>query len=611
MYAYVDGIPDADSRHVYTYTGGDRLLTRPENAFHGDNLHDPATGTGSIDPAWFYAGLDRNELLQLIRWGRGVDIDDEDDDGIETEGRISMGASLHGRPLLIRYGPQDPDITISTDVIFTLDNDGYFHAARTDDTGDDARQLGLFSFLPSQLLSHLRTLRANQPGTGDDASRNTIKYGLDGGLSAWLRDTGDDGRIDPGTDRAYVYFNQRRGGDSIYALDVSTPAAPRFLWRIVSGSAGFAELGSTWSRPVHARVTLQIPPDAGPRTRDVLIFGGGYDTRHDIPGLARSAGDGTGRAIYIVDAETGQRLWWAGPAGHPDNPDLPLTGMTFCIPSGITVIDSNGDEQADVLLVGDLGGQLWRFDISDGSISGGVIADLQGTGGASNNRRFFHAPDASVAPGRPGTASLLIALGSGYQAHPLDTVTHERFYVIRDRHWPGPPRAPDGSITYERVTEDDLLDLTDTPTLDPDRVAAVDAARLEHGWYLSLRDAVSTEYLGEKILAPATIAGGTAMFTTYIPGPSVGACGAGNGTGRVYAVDITQGSPAADLDGSGAGTPLGASDRFQELGGRGIPPGVTVVYPASENTGPLVIVGPQITRIPMDNPLVTTYWFEE
>src|SRR5260221_3260890 len=69
----------------------------------------------------------------------------------------------------------------------------------------------------------------------------------------------------------------RRGGRTIYALDVSDPANPVFMWKRgcpnladnVGCDSGFEELGQTWSEP---RVGF-LRAFANP----VLIFGAGYD----------------------------------------------------------------------------------------------------------------------------------------------------------------------------------------------------------------------------------------------------------------------------------------------------------------------------------------------
>ncbi|MCZ6804359.1 MAG: hypothetical protein O7D86_10610 [Proteobacteria bacterium] len=72
----------------------------------------------------------------------------------------------------------------------------------------------------------------------------------------------------------HVYIAMRRGGDKIYALDIS-PAAntaltttasgqitPKFLWMIDGGTTNFERLGQTWSDPVLATIGTTVGSDS-------------------------------------------------------------------------------------------------------------------------------------------------------------------------------------------------------------------------------------------------------------------------------------------------------------------------------------------------------------
>ena len=48
---------------------------------------------------------------------------------------------------------------------------------------------------------------------------------------------------------AIIYLTARRGGDLLYALDVTDPEAPLIKWRKSSADNGYSELGQTWSKP--------------------------------------------------------------------------------------------------------------------------------------------------------------------------------------------------------------------------------------------------------------------------------------------------------------------------------------------------------------------------
>ena len=72
------------------------------------------------------------------------------------------------------------------------------------------------------------------------------------------------------------------------------------------------------------------------------------------------------------------------------------------VPGGIRVIDIDGDGFVDRMYAGDMGGQVWRFDVTNGAaahdlVAGGVIAQLGGAprryADAPRIRRFYNAPD--------------------------------------------------------------------------------------------------------------------------------------------------------------------------------------------------------------------------
>src|SRR5690606_29995891 len=95
---------------------------------------------------------------------------------------------------------------------------------------------------------------------------------------------------------------------------------------------------------------------------------------------------------------TGALLWHGSLDGtHADFP-----AMQYSIPARVRVLDFDGDGFADRMYAGDMGGQVWRFDITNGAsasnlVAGGVIAQLGAAGLASptlaETRRFYYAPD--------------------------------------------------------------------------------------------------------------------------------------------------------------------------------------------------------------------------
>jgi type IV pilus assembly protein PilY1 len=301
-----------------------------------------------------------------------------------------------------------------------------------------------------------------------------------------------------------------------------------------------------------------------------------------------------GRAIYMVDATTGARLWMAGNNTVTGTaPNLTINEMDYSIPSDVTIIDTNGDGYTDRLYVGDMGGQVFRLDFANGTntgasnfATGGRIADLAGFLPA-DNRRFYYAPDVALAR-LDGSLYLNIAIGSGYREHPLNTTIVDRMYALRDFH-------VTDAVATAAITESTLFNLTDVviPSTDPLVQAAFESA---DGWYIILEglDPDGNPHPGEKVLAKALTFNGILSFNTFDPTPTeaaTNACTLTPGQGRGYAVNFITGSAVADLN----STATGKLDRVTLLDRGGIPPEPVVVFRDSGDTiEPTLLIGSEV-----------------
>src|SRR5690606_34786041 len=102
-------------------------------------------------------------------------------------------------------------------------------------------------------------------------------------------------------------------------------------------------------------------------------------------------------------------LWHGGKTGTHKRFDSVGRSMDYSIPSDVRVIDLDGNGFADRMYVGDMGGQVWRFDIANGEtatnlVTGGVIAQLGAAPSAdpdlADTRRFYYAPDVAIVNSR-------------------------------------------------------------------------------------------------------------------------------------------------------------------------------------------------------------------
>ncbi len=540
-------------RKVYTYTGTSTTLSDSSNVLSENNSAITNAMLG-VD-----ATMDTSDLL---KWARGVDVLDYNENTNTTEIRKQMADPLHSVPVVVTYGgtSASPD-----NVIYFATNDGFLYAIDADDGSE------IFSFIPQELLPLLEPLYTNSSAT-------THPYGLDGSITTWVNDVDGDGIIETG-DHVYLYVGMRRGGRNYYALDVTDRNAPELLWTIKGGIIGnsFEELGQTWSKPIVTK--LQISTDT-PQT--VLVFAGGYDDDQDD--YATKTADSQGRAIFMVNASDGSLVWSGGDDTAAGSHTETFNDMNYSIPSEVRVIDIDNDGLMDLMFVGDMGGQVWRFDINNGTtlnslVSGGVIADISGSA-AADNRRFYYAPDvAYIVDGN--TKYLSIALGSGWRAHPLDEVVEDRFYMIRDSNIFTIPTS------YTKLTESNLYNATDNligQGTSAEKTTAVTQMAAANGWYIKM------ENTGEKILADSLTINQQIIFTSYQPNiGAAGSCTAALGLGRVYVVNLKDATPVLNFDTADNG--LTKADRVATLTRGGIPPSPTALI--TEDGSPTILIGPE------------------
>jgi type IV pilus assembly protein PilY1 len=505
-------MPAYGSRNLYTYYSGSSSLTLSNtvNALTNSNTNLTKTmfNVTSMTDAQFDDHID---------WIRGKDVDDEDSDGVTAENRYIIGDPLHSKPVAVTYGGTDanPDITI-----FFGSNSGFLHAV------DSATGVERFGFLPEDTYPEQEILR-----TASQSQSHV--YGLDGSVTPWVHDANGDGTISGTGEFVRLYFGMRRGGRNYYALDVTDRDNPKMMWTIEGGSGDFVELGQTWSQPILGSI------DIDGTVTDVLYFAGGYDPDQDDTDLR--ATDDTGRAVFIVNAETGA-LIWSGGNGTDFTKDF--DDMLYSIPADLSVVDVTNSGLDNMIFVGDMGGQVWRFDIKNGSaladlVTGGVIADLgvaANTNSALINRRFYHGPDAALLSDGNVT-KLGLTFGSGYHAHPLSVEAEDRFYMIlQDQVYSVP-------TTYTKLTESDLYDATDNDVGEgvSGALALLDA---KEGWYFDL------PHTGEKVLSTPLTFKGTVTFTTYEPNSNsvTSNCIPAAGVTRVYQVKMEDASPVNEWD---------------------------------------------------------------
>lgn len=559
------------TRNTYTYVGAAAATMPYSPAIDLTVGTQELTETNASITDAMLGAASATERSNILKFARGVDLRDYDEDGNTSEVRLQYGDPLHSRPVIVTYGGTSaaPD-----NAVFFATNEGFLHALDPDDGTE------FFSFIPQELLPNLKTYYNN-------SSADAHPYGMDGYITPWIKDVDQDGIIESADgDHVYLYIGMRRGGSSYYALDVTDRSNPKLIWKITGGAGDYAELAQSWSAPILGKVNFLGTE------KQVLIFAGGYDEDQDSY-TTRSA-DGQGRAIYMVNAETGVREWWGSSVAGSNET---FADMDYSIAGNVRAIDTNLDDLIDLMYVADMGGQIWRFDVHNDAttlaklVDGTVLANLATTGSVANTRRFYTTPDVAKAK-ENGTHFYSIAIGSGWRAHPLDENVSDRFYLIRDTNFNTTP------TTWTAVTESDLYDATN----DVDSASVLSAiAGGKKGWFIQM------ENTGEKVLSDSATVNNQVIFSSYTPNSSTASCSAAQGTGRTYVVNLYDATPTVNLA-SAAGSTLTKADRTVELKRGGIPPKPTVLILPE----PVVLVGPEtpLKNMPFGDLSTRTFWYQ-
>ncbi|MGQ0579657.1 MAG: hypothetical protein ACT4PQ_12225 [Betaproteobacteria bacterium] len=574
---------------------------------------------------------------ELIDWTRGQDnLNDENADTLNTDIRASAhGDVLHSRPAVVNYNRLVGDATFAdTDVyVYYGSNEGVIRAVKggfTSKAGDPKAGSEVWGFIPPEFFPSLNRMRNNTPPI---SSFNKKPYFADGTIGVYTNDANSDEIIDPNIDsgdKAWLFISMRRGGRLLYALDVSDPLDPKFMWKKDDTSQGYTELGYTWSEP---KVVRQINGHTGP----VLIFGAGYDpavedldpasiTGNTSTTVTHTGGTATrsmGRGIFIVDAETGEPIWQAaGQARDPSDTGthtyVIAAGMDCSISSDVAVLRNQGGSTVNRGYVGDTCGNVWRLDFGSTDLNEWSVTRIASISGstAGQRRKFLFAPDVVFGNGYDA-----VLMGSGDREHPFDTTVVNRVYMFKDygrltvpvtaNATTVPALSPAG--TNATLTESDLFDATDnciqvaadcgTGVTPADAMATLASA---DGWYVTLRT-------GEKVVGGSVTLSGITFFNTNQPSASAGggACGSNLGIAREYQLSFADATAVTDLN---PGSGLTTLDRSTvHAGGGYLPTPVPVVVQIMGQTVQAVVSGVSVQQAPGPtlHARLRKFWYKE
>jgi type IV pilus assembly protein PilY1 len=492
---------------------------------------------------------DSTEKNTIIDFLRGTpDINDEDRDGDKTEDRPwKLGDIFHSTPVLVSppfLTSPDPSYNAfktaqanRTTVLIAGANDGMLHAFRESDGVE------LWAFIPPDMLDNVGDLT--------NASGEHEFYVDSSPIAADVKIGGNWKTI--------VVFGHRRGGKNYHALDITDTTNPLYLWTFND-----TNLGESWSEPAIGKVKMNDGTD-----KWVAFVGGGFDSTF----ANYSSGSKVSEAFFVIDIGNGAKLWeYYNAASSTDDRQY----MNFSIPASPTAVDLNRDGYIDRVYIGDVGGQLWKFDVAPAggaTVSGGPVTNWSG-------KRLFAAASGQANPPAAGEfysaqaifsaptlayddkSNLWVFFGTGDRYHPNNSSAN-RFYGIKEN-----TSMTNGSV----LIESNLTNLSSG------------SGAVTQGWYVLLAS-------NEKVLAPADVFNSIVLFTTFTPSTAA-VCGGGGGDAKLYSINMTTGDAALNLTNS---TPLTAGQAATAMAksiGTGIPSKPIIIMSESGNRAtPYVISG--------------------
>ncbi|WP_303783966.1 pilus assembly protein [Azovibrio restrictus] len=476
--------PDSDSRTIYTVNKKtlidfqyDKLSTEQKGYFNKNSLLSQYDGMSDEDKA----KATPERLLKYLR-GQNRYEDQDRPEGFDysrlyRDRATVLGDVIHSQPVYVRnprlsytdpgYAAFKADQTNRAPTVYLSANDGMLHAFDGDiATGGSER----WAFVPPMVMDKMWTL-------ADKNYANNHKFLVDGPLAV--------GDISTGANWKTVLIGALgKGGRGYYALDITDPATPKFLWTF--SAEDDPDLGYSYGRAVITKVEGTW----------VALIPSGYNNIPEGGKYASATGKGY---LFVVNAATGQVIKKiATGVGSVSSP----SGLGRINPK---VDDIGTDNTAKFAYGGDLEGNLWRFDLVDGSAS--AVISLGST------QPITATPEIGEISGK---TVLYFGTGRYLGQSDLSNNDQQALYAVKD-------------VEGKTVAKTDLIQQTITG----DKISNNSVNWTEDGgWYVNLPDPKERSYL-----APILISG-TVIFASTIPEATE--CSPG-GYSHLYMVDYQTG----------------------------------------------------------------------
>jgi type IV pilus assembly protein PilY1 len=425
------------------------------NNFNTNNLIeikmiiDEASGKLSTD----------EEVTDVINFVRGIDSYDEDRDTNKAEQRWKLGDIYHSELKVVgppTYRTTDDVEKSNTEayyryqnnydgfkngnrcggscksrkeIVYVGANDGMLHAFDAD-TGEE-----LWAFIPPVMVKNITKFIAVKPNTS-----NAI-YGVDGSIVV------KDIFFDKGQGKKWytvLIAGQGRGGQSYFALDITKPLAPDFLFAFennildkrvyhwdgkgnrkslsydkknIASEYDYSKLGETWSVP------SIVPMIKNNILRWVAVFGSGYN-----------GGTNTtfGSSIYVIDLEDKGKV-----LKRIDLTDV-NNNIANSVPASLVSVTPDTTSKAkykgSMIYVADLESKKWKLNLTDKGTLYDLTPIFDGEATIENDRMEFFQITPTI--GTDGNLWSYYGTGNQQSVQTVSANIKNRIFAIKDVDFP-------------------------------------------------------------------------------------------------------------------------------------------------------------------------------